>query len=310
MKSKTYQLPMYDELGENAYNTSNRTMTSNLGDWLIDHYQDIGTLTQDQEQEYKDIADKASEASWSDFNRQLAKAQDVRNTKSYNRFGSLTNTPALYDQETFGRESNKAALDLANNITDYYNTMVKQDINRQLSSWNMYSNMYNKAGEDITKLDKYNWNLRNQNKDRQYQNDVMKFNNKIAKWQMVADFMDPLQSMMKGSGGGNSGSNIFDSFNKFGGGNSMEGFTNFMNDRYGAGSFSPTLFGQSGNNFMSSLNGNGMFDSALGNSLMNIDTSKSGWLNGISSSLGSSAGSGGGSWLSSIGSWFKGLGGK
>ena len=288
---------MYDELGENAYNTSNRTMTSNLGDWLLDNYQNIGTLTQDQEQEYQDIADKASEASWSDFNRQLAKAQDVRNTKSYNRFGSLTNTPALYDQETFGRESNKAALDLANNITDYYNTMVNQDIGRQLSSWNMYSNMYNKAGEDITKLDKYNWNLRNQNLDRQYQNDVMKFNNKIAKWQMVADFMDPLQSMMKGSGGSSGNSGGFSSL--------ISGNNSFLNNNQFLSGF-----GQDSNSFISSLNGNGMFDSALGNSLMNIDTSKSGWLNGISSSLGSSAGSGGGSWLSSIGSWFKGLGGK
>lgn len=310
MKSKTYQLPMYDELGENAYNTSNRIMTNNLGIWLLDNYQDIGTLTQDQEQEYQDIANKASEASWSDFNRQLAKAQDTRNAASYNRFGSLTNTPALYDQETFGRESNKAALELANNITDYYNTMVNQDIGRQLYTWNQYSKMYNTSGDDITKLDKYNWNIRNKNLDRQYQNDVAKFNNRIAMWQGVADLMDPLQSMMKGSGGGNSGSGLFDSFNKFGGGNSMQGFTDFMNNRYGAGSFSPTLFGQGGNNFMSSLNGNGMFDSALGNSLMNIDTSKSGWLNGISSSLGSSGGSGGGSWLSSIGSWFKGLGGK
>lgn len=288
---------MYDELGENAYNTSNRIMTNNLGSWLIDNYQDIGTLTQDQEQEYQNIADKASEASWSDFNRQLAKAQDLRNAKSYNRFGSLTNTPALYDQETFGRESNKAALELANNITNYYNTLVNQDINRQLSTWNQYSNMYNTAGKDITELDKYNWNLRNQNKDRQYQNDVMKFNNKIAKWQMVADFMDPLQNMMKGAGGSSGDGGGFSSL--------ISGNNSFLNNNQFLSGF-----GQDSNSFINSLNGKGMFDSSLGNSLMNIDTSKSGWLNGISSSLGSSGGSGGGSWLSSIGSWFKGLGGK
>lgn len=119
-KSKTIPLPMYDELDENAYNTANRNMVNNLGEWLSDNYQSIGSLNQDQEQEYKDIANKASESSWSDFNRQLAKAQDTRNAISYNRFGSLTNTPALYEQETFGREANKAALELANNITDYY----------------------------------------------------------------------------------------------------------------------------------------------------------------------------------------------
>ena len=76
---KTIPLPKYEELGENAYNTSNRTMVNNLGEWLLDNYQNIGSLTQDQEQEYKDIADKASEASWSDFNRQLARSQDIRN---------------------------------------------------------------------------------------------------------------------------------------------------------------------------------------------------------------------------------------
>lgn len=189
-KSKTIPLPMYDELDENAYNTANRNIVNNLGEWLSDNYQSIGSLNQDQEQEYKDIANKASESSWSDFNRQLAKAQDTRNAISYNRFGSLTNTPALYEQETFGREANKAALELANNITDYYNTMVNEDINRQLKTWQNYSNMYNKAGEDITKLDKYNWNLRNQNLDRAYTNDLQSFANykkNLSNWGEIAN---------------------------------------------------------------------------------------------------------------------------
>ena len=112
-----------------------------------------------------------------DYNRELGKAQSVANSRAYNRFGSLTNTPALYDQESFARQANQGAVDLAGNTAKYYNNLVNQDINRQLQAWQNYSNMYNKAGEDITTLDKYNWNIRNKNKDRAYTNDLQAFNN-------------------------------------------------------------------------------------------------------------------------------------
>lgn len=50
--------------------------------------------------------------------------------------------------------------------------------------------MYNKAGEDITKLDKYNWNLRNQNLDRAYTNDLQSFANykkNLSNWGEIAN---------------------------------------------------------------------------------------------------------------------------
>lgn len=174
---KTIPLPQYEERQENAYNTSNREMTGNLGSWLLDNYKTVGQVSPEQELKYQDISDKAMEAAWSDYNRELGKAQSVANSRAYNRFGSLTNTPALYDQETFARKANQGAVDLASNTAQYYNNLVNQDINRQLQAWQNYSNMYNKAGEDITNLDQYNWTIRNKNKDRSYYTDVQNFNN-------------------------------------------------------------------------------------------------------------------------------------
>ena len=304
---------MYDERKENTYNSANRTMTGNLGNWLIDNYETVGTVSPDQQQQYADIADTAMAASWDDFNRQLAKGQAAANAGAYNRFGSLTNTPALYDQETFARQANSSATDLA--TAQYMNSLVNQDINRQLQSWKQYSNMYNTAGKDITELDKYNWNIRNQNKDRQYTNDVSDFQAKVARAQMLADMMDPMQKMMsqfQGSGG--SGSGLFNSFNQFGGANSMGGFTDFMNNRYGSGSFSSSMSMPSNllsdkYNWISSVQSGGSPYGLNVNDfgISNIDTSSPGWLGNVSANLGSSDT---GSWLSSIGNWFKGLGGK
>lgn len=176
-KKKTIPLPKYEERKENAYNTANREITGNLGSWLLDNYETVGQVSPEQELKYQDISDKAMEAAWSDYNRELAKAQSVANSRAYNRFGSLTNTPALYDQESFSRQANQNALQLANSTAQYYNNLVNQDINRQLQTWQQYSNMYNKAGEDITNFDKYNWTIRNKNKDRSYTNDLQSFNN-------------------------------------------------------------------------------------------------------------------------------------
>ena len=303
---------MYDERAENTYNSSNREMTGNFGRWLLDNYETVGQVSPEQELKYQDISDKAMESAWSDYNRELGKAQSVANSRAYNRFGSLTNTPALYDQDSFASQANQGAVDLAGNTAQYYNNLVNHDINRQLKAWQQYSNMYNKAGEDITTLDAYNWKIRNQNKDRQYTNDVEKFKNKVAQAQLIADIADPLQKMMSNSqGGSNSGSGLFNKFNQFGGGQSTQGFNNFMNNWYGGNSFGSGLNMPS--NTITKPNSMTIFNGVNDSWMNNIDTSSPGWLGNVSANFGSSAGSaasGSGSWLSSIGNWFKGLGGK
>ena len=289
---------MYDERAENTYNTANREMTGNLGSWLLDNYETVGQVTPEQELKYQDISDKAMEAAWSDYNRELGKAQSVANSRAYNRFGSLTNTPALYDQESFARQANQNAVDLASNTVQYYNNLVNQDINRQLQAWQQYSNMYNTAGKDITTLDKYNWNIRNQNKDRQYTNDVSNFQAKVAKAQMFADILDPMQKMMSSFQGSNSSGNTMSSM---------------MSQAQNLPSLSsmPSNVASKYNYFSSPSNGTNIFGSVNDGWMSSIDTSSPGWLGNISANIGSGSSAGGsGSWLSSIGNWFKGLGGK
>lgn len=296
---------MYDERAENTYNTANREMTGNLGNWLLDNYNTVGQVTPEQELKYQDISDKAMEAAWSDYDRELGKAQSVANSRAYNRFGSLTNTPALYDQESFARQANKGAVDLAGNTAQYYNNLVNQDINRQLQAWQQYSNMYNKAGEDITTLDAYNWNIRNQNKDRAYTNDVEKFKNKVAQAQLFADMMDPTNKMMKQFGNflGNKMSESAD-----------KGMSSMMSQAQNLPGLSsmPSNVASKYNYFSSPSSGTNIFGSVNDGWMSSIDTSSPGWLGNISANLGSgsSAANTGGSWLSSIGNWFKGLGGK
>lgn len=290
---------MYDERAENTYNTSNREMTGNLGRWLLDNYETVGKVSPEQELKYQDISDKAMESAWSDYNRELGKAQAVANSRAYNRFGSLTNTPALYDQESFARQANQGAVDLAGNTAQYYNNLVNQDINRQLQAWQQYSNMYNTAGKDITTLDKYNWNIRNQNKDRQYTNDVSNFQAKVAKAQMFADILDPMQKIMSSSQGSNTS------------GNTMSSMMSQAQNLPGLSSM-PSNIASKYNYFSNPSSGTSIFGSVNDGWMNSIDTSNPGWLGNISANLGSgsSAANTGGSWLSSIGNWFKGLGGK
>lgn len=289
---------MYDERAENTYNTANREMTGNLGDWLLDNYETVGQVSPEQELKYQDISDKAMEAAWSDYNRELGKAQSVANSRAYNRFGSLTNTPALYDQESFARQANQGAVDLAGNTAKYYNNLVNQDINRQLQAWQQYSNMYNTAGKDITTLDKYNWNIRNQNKDRQYTNDVSNFQAKVAKAQMFADILDPMQKMMSSFQGNNSS------------GNTMNSMMSQAQNLPGLSSM-PSSVASKYNYFSNPSSGTNIFGSINDGWMSGIDTSSPGWLGNISANLGYGSTAGGsGSWLSSIGNWFKGLGGN
>lgn len=278
-KGSKPKLPDYEEMAPNAYTNANRQLSVTLGNWLLDNYQNIGSVSQDQEQEYLDIANKASESAWNDFNRDLAKAQSTRNARSYNRYGSLTNTPSLYEQESFGREANKAALELANNITNYYNNLVNEDINRQLTSWNQYSNMYNTAGADINKFDTYNWDIRNKNKDRQYTNDLQAFNDRMAK-------INAINSI-----GGSIGKGLPGILSNLNNGN-FDSLINQNNSFLNNNGFLSS-FGQDKNSFINSLNGRGMFDD----------------INSTFGSSGRSAGSNSGSFFSSIADLFKGFGG-
>ena len=290
---------MYDERAENTYNSSNRVMTGNLGDWLLNNYETVGQVSPEQELKYQDISDKAMEAAWSDYNRELGKAQAVANSRAYNRFGSLTNTPALYEQESFARQANQGAVDLASNTAQYYNNLVNQDINRQIQAWQNYSNMYNTAGNDITTLDKYNWSIRNQNKDRKYTNDVSNFQAKIAKAQMFSDMLNPMQSLMKN----------FQESNSFG--NTISSMMSQAQNLPGLSSM-PSNVASKYNYFSNPSSGTNIFGSLNDGWMNSINTSSPGWLGNISANLGSgsSAANTGGSWLSSIGNWFKGVGGK
>lgn len=202
-KKKTIPLPMYEELKENEYNTSNRQMAGTLGSWLLDNYKTVGSVSQDQDQYYKDLAQKTQAAAWDDLNREMGRAQAAANARAYNHFGSLTSTPSLYEQESFARQANANAMNLANATAKYYNSLVNQDINRQLQAWQQYSNMYNKAGEDITNFDRYNWNIRNQNKDRAYTNDLQAFNaykQKMNQWNNIANLGGNLLGSVDWSG--------------------------------------------------------------------------------------------------------------
>lgn len=293
---------MYEELKENEYNTANRQMARTLGDWLLDNYSTVGSVSPDQEQYYKDLAQKAQTAAWNDLNREMGKAQAAANARAYNHFGSLTSTPSLYEQESFAREANSNAINLANATAKYYNSLVNQDINRQLQAWQQYSNMYNKAGEDITNFDKYNWNIRNQNKDRAYTNDLQAFNaykQRMNQWGNIA----------------NLGGNLLGSFlgNKMSE-NADKGMDNMRTQVNNLPSFSmPSSIADKYNYFSNPSSGKSLFGNAKDSLISNINTNNSGWLGNISANLGSSGSSAantGGSWLSSIGSWFKGLGGK
>ena len=177
MKSKKPELPLYDLYSDNIYQTDNRQLAEGLGNWLNTKYQTIDATSPEFQ--------AAVDAYTGDYNNRVRQSI-VNNYKAptNQRLGSL-NT-GLYNTDMTGL----ANADLNRRVNaanaQQYGSLANQYFNNQLANLTARYMQYVPSGEDINAVDYLNNNITNQNKDREYYNQMIRDQGKANPWNIVS----------------------------------------------------------------------------------------------------------------------------
>ena len=183
-KKKTPKLPLYDTFEDTPWISRNRELNTNAYDLYSQGLQNLGK--QDQ-QYYEGLASQATRSAWDDYNRNYQNAVNQNLARNYGRTGSTASTSGGYVTDSLQRQYNDAATRLASQQAQLQDQFINSALNRDLYKLNQYGSAFNNSGDITQDVDKFNYDIRQQNKDRQWQNDVMKQREKTDIFKILSD---------------------------------------------------------------------------------------------------------------------------
>lgn len=172
---KMPKLPMYEMREDTPWISRNRELNTQAYDLYSNTLDELG---QQDQQYYEGIAGKAMQSMWDDYNRNYQKAVNQNLARNYGRTGSTASTSGGYVTDSLQRQYNDAAARLASQGYGMYDQLVNSALNRDLAKLGQYGNAFNTSGKTTEEVDLMNYQTRLKNQDRQWQNDVMRENEK------------------------------------------------------------------------------------------------------------------------------------
>ena len=256
--AKTVDRPMYEQFQDTPWITHNREMENTAYGTLNNALDNLYNFNENQ---YQAIADAYTGAQWKDLNRGYLQAMNQQAANERNRLGTSGASSSLYNTNTLQNSYNDLAGRLASNTASQYNNLINQEWNRRLQNLSLYNNLWRNAGTTAHNLDIANWDIRNQNKDRQWANDVDEHNN--TGWNAFANV---LQGSVEGAQAGSAFGPWGAAIGSVVGGLGATG-TNQNSDNLGSTSMNlfNNLSGNSSNNYASYANNqNWLANSGIG----------------------------------------------
>lgn len=181
-KKKIHYQPLFDEFEDTPWISRNRELNTQAYDLYSNA---LGELGKQDQQYYEGQASKAMQSAWGDYNRNYQKAVNQNLARNYGRTGSTASTSGGYVTDSLQRQYNDAAARLASQQAQLQDQFINSALQRDLAKLGQYSGAFNTSGQITQDVDKQNYETRQQNKVRQWQNDVLREKNKTD-WLRIA----------------------------------------------------------------------------------------------------------------------------
>ena len=285
--AKTVDRPMYEEFQDTPWITHNREMENTAYGTLNNALDNLYNFNENQ---YQAIADDYTGAQWKDLNRGYLQAMNQQAANERNRLGTSGSSSSLYNTNTLQNSYNDLASRLASTTASQYNNLINQEWNRRLQNLNLYNNLWRNAGTTAHNIDLANWDIRNQNKDRQWANDIDKHNNTGWNWfaRINQGALDGFSEGMKtgnpwvGLGGaiagtigasgsnqtsGNLGSTSMNLFSNLSG-NTGNNYSNYVSNQNWLANSGIGNYGLSTNNLTDTLNNSNLYQAMVNRGLI------------------------------------------
>ena len=168
---------MYDLYSDNIYQTDNRQLAKDLGAWLNTNYDTIDATSD---------AYRANQDAYIGNYNNMVRNTLAKNYSAYDNARALgrANT-SLYNTDIGSLYNNDLDTRVSSANAKQYGNLANQYFNNQLANLTARYMQYVPSGNDINAVDYLNNNITNQNKDREYYNQIIRDQNSSNPWNIV-----------------------------------------------------------------------------------------------------------------------------
>lgn len=174
-KKKQKEVFLLDEYQDTPWISRNRELNTQTYDLTKNQ---LNELSKQDQQYYEGQASKAMQSAWDDYNRNYQKAVNQNLARNYGRTGSTASTSGSYVTDSLQRQYNDAAARLATQQAQYQDQFINSALNRDLALLQAYYTPFTDSGKVTEEVDLRNYDIRQENKRRNWINDQIREANK------------------------------------------------------------------------------------------------------------------------------------
>ena len=174
------KVPMYQTMKDTPWITRNRDLNTNAYGNLSRDLNSVNVFDDATKQQLNAYNDSIYNRAVSDFDRDYAQTMNKYMARDYNRFGTTGASNSLLTRDNYNLAQQRKLADMEYNRAINYENMIDRELARRYNWLNTNNQLFNTSGNIIQTNDLRNWQIRNQNLDRQYQNDIQDYNNSFG----------------------------------------------------------------------------------------------------------------------------------
>lgn len=183
--------PEYEQMQDTPYITNLRDLSQRGYEGYKDNYNRVNVFSPETQRSLDDYTNAVYQRAEGDFDRQYRDTMKRMANRNYGQFGTLNATPALYRTDMENLAQQRKLADMAYNKALYRESLVDNELRRRYNTLNMYNQMLEK-GQTPYEQDLKNWQIRNKNKDIQFENAIAHYNQKGNFGRWLGSFWDPM----------------------------------------------------------------------------------------------------------------------
>lgn len=175
---------MYEEMEDTSWITGLRQIGDAGNQGILDNYSKVNVFDDTTRADLEGRVNAIYNRTLNDFDRDYTNTMNKTLARDYGRFGTTNATPALYNRDTYNLQQQRKLADLQYQKAATYDTFLNNELQRRYNTLNMFKGMSD-MGVTPYQLDLANWQIRNNNKDRQWMNDIDARNASNALWSNI-----------------------------------------------------------------------------------------------------------------------------
>lgn len=202
----------YEEMQDTPWITQGRDIADKGGKGILENYNKVNVFDDATKRSLEARNNQIYKRAFDNMEREYTNTMNKYNAANYNQFGTLNATPAAYRTDMYNLSAQRQLDDLAYNQAMNYENFINNELQRRYNTLDIFGNMY-RYGQTPYQQDVSNWNTRNTNKDIDYQNAMVGYQNSFGTKLGNAATTTLLNTFLPQEGYIN---NAFNNFEKFG----------------------------------------------------------------------------------------------